>query len=265
MNAYLASHTGMGDNLFMIGSINFLLQYYDKIFFLVKKNYLENVKLFFNNPNIICIGVEKRINIIDVLKKNYKNNDILVCGQLKRHIKSKITNKAFLGYKLENEKYNIDLDTITSKNYNFIKGFYNDIRLNLNIFYEYFSLPETQESQDLYNLIKDYRIIFIQLTSSNNKSLNISKLKEKYLNDENTILVCNDKNLYNQDNDKYELAQKFVYNKIINYITTIQNANEIYIVDSCFSGIVLPYAKMGKLKADTIRIIRRDIVKNYIL
>lgn len=38
MNAYLVSHNGLGDNLFMIGALRFLLKFYHKIFFYARVN-----------------------------------------------------------------------------------------------------------------------------------------------------------------------------------------------------------------------------------
>ena len=38
-SAYFLSHNGLGDNITSIGSIIFLLQYYETIYFLCKNNY----------------------------------------------------------------------------------------------------------------------------------------------------------------------------------------------------------------------------------
>ena len=134
---------------------------------------------FIDNPKIKCVRVEENgemNNVVNLLKPKYKNNDIFVCGCFKRWLKSKITNKKLLNYKIESNNYNLNYDTINSKNYNFINNFYKDIGLNLTVFYEYFNLPENKLSQYLFNLVKDYRIIFIQLKSSNNKKLNIKNV-----------------------------------------------------------------------------------------
>ena len=276
MNAYLVSHNGMGDNLFMIGALQFLLKFYEKIFFLCfNKNY-PNIKLFFiDNPNIICIPFDENKEIYEIkniINNNYSTNDIFICGDChKSYLKNKITNQEFLNYKIIDKNYKIDFDTLTSGNYSFIENFYKDINLNLTYFYEYFYIPSTQESLDMYNTIKNYYIIFIQLKSSEGTSLNISNLLNKYLYDSNTILICNDTNLYdiaNKTNDieiKFNLCKQFVYNKIINYNDVIKNSDEIYIIDSCFIGIILPYLKTNKLKANKIRIILRNNATNIIL
>lgn len=277
MNLYLISHNGLGDNLYMIGAIRFLLQFYNTIYFICKKKNEDNIKLvFINYSNIILIPYNKVDNYIDQVNSikniiNYKfqdiNTDIFVCGRHKKYIKSKITNIKFLNYIIIDKKYTIDYDTLTSTNYNFIENFYMDINLNLTYFYEYFDIPDSKESLELYNSIKQYYIIFIQLNSSDKKRLNISYLLNKYLYNSNTILICNDKNLYNINDNKikYNICQQFVYNKIVYYKDTILNSDEIYIIDSCFIGIILPYLKTNRLKTNIVRIILRNYSDNIII
>lgn len=272
MNAYILSHNGLGDNLFMNGALRFISKFYDKIFFLCKHKYINCVIDFYSDNKIIeCIPIyNEDSNVKEILNKNIyndKNNDIFICGLHKRFLPSKITNLNYLNYQINSEKYIIDYDTINSNNYYFIKGFYNDLGLNLNYFFDYFYLQTTQEAVDLYNSIKEYYIIFIQLKSSSNNRLNIENIIKQYLNDDKTILICNDINLYSENINeiKFKLAEKFVLNKIINYTELIKNSDEIYIIDSCFTGIVLPYLKTNQLKTKKVRIIRREDIKNNIL
>jgi len=267
MNAILVSNNGIGDNLFMIGALRFLFQFYSNIFFLCKQKNYANVKLFFtDNPGIICVPFDENNEYSEIhtyVSTNYENNDIFICGEFHNsYLQSKITNPLFLSHVPAQEKYTIDYDSLTTANYAFISGFYRDIGLNLNYFYEYFDLPVTHQSLELYQLVQEYDIIFIQLSSSDGKSLNISELKERYLEDTKTILICNDVNLYNPDvhSKKYELSNAFVYQPIVYYKDVIQHANEIYIIDSCFTGIILPYLKTGRLKASNVKIILRDDV-----
>ncbi len=268
MNALLTSHNGLGDNLFMIGALHYLLKFYTNVFFICKKKYYENIKLFFNTPNIICIFFDDTKNewreINNIIIKCYPIMDVFVCGEGKRIFKSKITNHKFLTHKVINNNDIIKYDTLDPENYKFIEDFYKDAKLNLTIFYDYFKLPNTNESKNLYNSVKKYYLVFIQSTSSCGKCLNITNLLKKYLNDDNTLLICNDKNLYDKNNDKFinkhDLCKPFVLNNIINYVDLIENCNEIYIIDSCFTGIMLPFIKQKKLKANPVRIIRRELI-----
>jgi hypothetical protein len=274
MNAYYLSHNGLGDNLYSIGALRLLLEYYEKVYFLCKDKYYDNVKLFFiNESRIICVPFNHANEVFEcytIINNNSTNNDIFICGSHKRYLKSKITNERYLGYCRNNftnkREYTLDYDTITNENYNFIIQFYTDIFLNIDIFFKYWDLPCTEMSKNLYNYIKDYNIIFIQSKSSDNKQLNISNLYNKYIDDNNTLLLCNDENLYvNKNKIKYDILNTIMNKPIIYYLDTIINSTEIYIIDSCFLGVILPLKKMNKLNANIVRIIERNNVDKYII
>ena len=208
--------------------------------------------------------------ITNIVRDKYDNPDcdILVCGYFhKSYLRSKITNQRVLEYTRLKSDYTIEYDTITNSTYSFIESFYQDIGLNLTHFYDYFVLPETIESHDLYSRVCKYYIVFIQYKCSDGRCLDITNLLAKYKGAENVLIISNDQNIYdfNQDPVKYELCQPFVYNKVVNYVATIKNSDEIYIIDSCFVGLVLPYLKTGQLKTDKVRIIRRDLVQHTIV
>ena len=273
--AYFLSHNGLGDNLYSIGAVKLLTQFYDEVNFLCKDNYCyQNCLSFFgNDPKIKCIPISTEREFksaYDILSPNYSNPsvDIFICGSHKSYLQSKITNEEYLKFIKELNmlpiKYNLTHDTIKETNYAFINGFYTDIGLNLNVFYDYWSLPDTEGSIELYNSIKHFKkIIFIQSKCSDGRELNIKNLIQKNIS-EDTIVLCNDENIYDTlSNEKYKehqiLANNFVRSDIIDYLKTIKNASEIYIIDSCFVGIVLPMLKTNKLKATTVRIILRDL------
>lgn len=278
MIAYFLNNNGLGDNLYSIGAVRFLSQFYDKVYFLCKDKYYENVKLFFlDNDSIDFVPFhssdmedEKKI-CSNIIKPKYEddNVDIFICGYHVNYLTSKKTNQKLIQYTVpENTKYSIEYDTITIANYyGFIECMYKDIQLNLSIMFEYFYLPPTNESLALYEMVNSYNIVFIHMSSSNNVSLNISNLLSKYLYDEKTILICSDANIYsNAILDNKEIIKKkylcdlFVNAKLLHYLDTILNSQEIYIIDSCFTGIVLPLLKTNKLKACNVRIIMREFV-----
>ena len=64
---------------------------------------------------------------------------------------------------------------------------------------------------------------------------------------------------------KYNICNNFVYCKIVDYIDTIKHSNEIYIIDSCFTGIILCLQQKSLLIAEKIRIIRRDLIDSIII
>ena len=269
MNALLISHNGLGDNLFMIGATNYLLEFYDYVFLLCKHKYYSNVIEFFPqelNKRILVIPFNENHEteqLLFIANHNRSTKDILICGCHNSYIQSKITNTKYLKQTAEYkqnkniQKYEI-VKNMNLDGYDFIENFYRDIGLNLNHFVDYFKLPETEESIKLYNSIKQYKIIFTQIQSSTGHILNINNIIEKYKDNDEYIIICNDKNIYRKGEKKWALAQKFVLNKIINYYTTILNSYKIKIIDSCFTGIVLPLYLGNKLNTKDVKIIKRD-------
>ena len=169
MNCYLVSHNGLGDHLFMVGALRFLLNFYEKIYFVCSKSHYSNVSLFFiDTSNITCVPFECSNEIPTIINNIYNNTDydIFICGFIIKNLlgdKTRIRNTQFLNYKCIDKGYTIDYDFITTTDYNFIENFYNDIGLNLTYYFDYFFLPSTKESIELYNSIKSFKIIFIQL------------------------------------------------------------------------------------------------------
>jgi hypothetical protein len=253
MEAYFLSHNGLGDNITSISAVKYLLRYYNKIHFLCKDIYLKNVELLFLDLNVNIIAFDKNNEYYEcekIIKQKYndKNIDIFICGCHKYYLHSKITNKLLLEYIPNNKNYKIK--------YNFIENFYKDINLDLSIYFEYFNIPITQNSVELYNIIKNYNIIFTH-TKSSTKTINIDHLLKEYIDDDNTIIICANQNIYNMNHNKYSIAEKFVNLLVAYYINIILNANIIYVIDSCFSCIILPLKETNKLNAKIIDIIER--------
>ena len=254
MNAYLVSHNGLGDNLYMVGALRFLAPYYKTLFFLCKDIYLANVERFFTGTNIRCLAFNSRDEYADIRRiLAGAVGDVFVCGPCHKHyLRGRVTTQI----ECAPSKYTIDHDQLTSKNYSFIEGFYRDAGLTLTHCFDYFSLPRTQGAADMWARASGFHTIFVQLKASDGRRLDISRLRER-LTEEGVLVACNDENLYPPISEKFALAQTFVFQPIVHYTDLIQNCAEIYIIDSCFIGLVLPYLKTGRLKATTVRIVLR--------
>ena len=275
-SAYFLSHNGLGDNITNIGAVYFLTQYYNTIYFLCKDIYYENItKLFKNkiiNKNIILIQFNSEnefnecktiitnamINTIKNVTSNEMTNsmsnssiDIFISGNCHTsYLKSRITHPQLLQYKQNDNGYNIKW------NWNHIRDFYYNIGLDLSIYYNYFIIDSCQESKDYFEHIKNYNIIFLH-TKSSNKEIFLNNIIDKYINKEDTIIICANKNVYennNNNNTKYELANKYINILVANYIDIIYNALEIHVINSCFSCIINPLNVTHKLHAKIVTI-----------
>ena len=257
-NLYFCSHLGLGDNITNSSAIRFLLQYYDTIYFGVYKKNESNVKLLFiDKPQVIVYGVDYDEQNFDILKNIYDTtlDDILCSGicnmmlQIKEFNRKK--NDELLKYKPDNKNY--------TNEYDHINYFYSDIGLDLSVYYEYFHIPSTEISKNYYESIKNYKIIFIHSTFSGGEVNIDSNLYNKYIDNNEYIIIHADKNIYNPDthSEKYTIANQYVYLPLQHYIDIILNAIEIYISDSAFSCIVHPLQILNKLKAEKIEIFSR--------
>lgn len=258
---YVVGHTGLGDHLFMMGGIRFLTQFYDTIHVFCNKQQYKQIQSIYHDSQIVFIphtfsNLEEEKQMLTI-KLSQMNDDVLVCGLWKSFFKTKITNTKFLNYVPPKSSYSMDLCSISNKKYHFIEDFYKDMNLTLSHFYEGFKIDSTPESIALYERVKDYYIVFIQQKNSDGYTISIDKILEKYLWKENTLLVCNDENLYEGIvglETKFDLVKPFVKNDIIFYKELIQNCHEIYMIDSCFLGMIIPYHKMKQMKASIIDI-----------
>ncbi len=261
----------------MISGLRFLENFYRNIYYLCKNRYLKDLLPFFENTRVTLVPFDENKNEDDeirrILTSKYANNDVLVCGFChKNKFTKKCTNEQFKNLKLMSNKYTVEYDTITNEAYHFIEEMYSDLGLNLAYFFEYYDVPSTEESLKHYNSAKDYHIVFVQSQNSGGQRLNISNLLQKYLRDDKVIIICSNENLYNVENKteemqkKYNICQNILTNsRVINYKDIILNSNEIYIIDSAFTGMVLPFLKTNRLKAEKVRIVLRNLVDTIVI
>jgi hypothetical protein len=246
------SHNGLGDNITSISAINYLLIYYQKVYFLCKDIHEENCKKIYSNLNVECLSFDSKnefsncYNIISNFNKN-KKIDIIICGCHKKYLRSKITNVNLLNYKQNDEKYTIE--------YSFIRNFYWDSHLDLKVYYEHFDIKSSYKSIELYSLVKKYNIYFTHTQASNCK-IDISNYTNEYLFNDNWIIICANENIYDITSEKYELANLFINIPIAYYIDIIKNATNICVINSCFSCIIYPLKKVNKISKNVIIINR---------
>lgn len=241
-SAYFLSNIGLGDNISNISAINYLLKHYDTIFFLFNYIHEENLKLLFKNKPVVLVPVSL-INETNTCKRIISEVDIgidcLISGSHKEYLSSRITNPYILNYKQTN-KYNIK--------YKHIEDFYKDIGLDSTVYIEYFDIESSDKTRELFDYIKEFKIIFLH-TQGSDRQIDLTNIIELYENNDNYIIICSNKNVYNTDNYKHKIAEKYVNLKVAHYIDIIKQAELIHVIDSCFSCIVYPLTLAKKLNA----------------
>jgi hypothetical protein len=215
---FILTHLGLGDNITCSGMVRYFSTIYDEVLVVCKKKYYENIKLLYcDDKNIIPYSVidDKYISPscgFD-LKSVINGYDVILTGC---HL---------IDRPRSNEKIPFN--------------FYADANISPQIFWDYFHIPDTKESKQLYGLLKqEYYIIHNK--SSTGLCFIIESL-EKYLHiDKNTILMLNfDYNIYDKSHKFYNLAEEFVYKKLIYYKDTIMHASKLFLTDSSIFCIAM--------------------------
>jgi hypothetical protein len=258
LSVFFLGHNGLGDNITNIGAINYLLTIYENVYFICKDIYIQNLKEIHTDPRIFLVPfkfdneTEARFKLL-IPRYKQNNMDVLISGDYhKDNFKSKIQNN-ILKYREKNNEHSIDTK------YGHIKNFYDNINLDLSIFYEYFNINSSAKSIELYENIKHYNIIFMHSTAGNNNKIDLTKYINKFIDNEDDIIISADYNVYKKEDEKFELAQKYVNVLVPYYIDIIKNAKYIYIIDSCFSCIVIPLSYRNELKTIEYKIFDRNL------
>lgn len=248
--AYIRIHEGLGDLINMIGTIRYLFHFYNDIVVYCNNNNLKNAIEIFKDETRITFTSDLTINrfktmMYDIYDAGYGN---------------KIYDDKFRKVSTENIFLKLNKALNNRSNRHFIERFYTFINLNFSVYSDFFYLPITEESINLYNSIKDFKITFIHEGASDMPNKNLLELIENEKDED--IVICANRNYYN-DGSKKDLAEKFINIPILLYLSVIINSNKILITDSCFSSIILPLMNKKVCKCEDVTIYRRDW-HNYI-
>lgn len=209
--AIVVSHLGMGDMIGISPAIRKFCKEYDEIYIFTKEKNSKNVFDMYDdisNLNIITVSDNssmEREEINSSLSELGKERDVILSGIYKQN---------------------------HSRFVNLPDNFYDDFELDYSTYDEYFNLPEkVLNNNSLTNLLDGIEYNFVVGTSST------QDITDEILEslDEDIFVVNPSKNIYSEDDDRYELAQKFLDLPLFDYVNLIKNAKGIYLIDSSFS------------------------------
>jgi len=253
--AYVLSHNGLGDNISMFGALNYLTNYYENVFFICKQNNYNNINYVFkNNKSITIVPIDGNNEYNDCKKiwdDNLENSDMFISGHFHNGLQRKITHPLLINYTYNNKNYSIP------KFYDFIKMFYSNINMDLSIYCEYFNIEIDSNMIKYYDLISKYKIVFLHIDSSTN-TIDIPSIITDYLNNNEFIVICINKNLYDISNELYEIAEKYIHLPFFYYYQIILKSFSIHVTDSSFSCLILPLSLNNKLSTKDINIYCRN-------
>jgi hypothetical protein len=221
----------------MISAVRFLSTIYDKVYLICKKHNKKNIDDLIDCSNIItvpiiCSNYQEEYNECNkIFEKVPESTDILISGTCHTpYFKTRINNSKLLEYKkMNNSNYSCD--------YSFINEFYNDIGLDLQIYYDWFNIPSSQISINNYETIQNKKIVFLH-TKASDKEINLDIILDKYISDESYLIICPNKNMYELSSfpksESYlvneALASNYVNLPIRDYIDIIKKAVIIHII-----------------------------------
>lgn len=262
IDAYFLSHNGLGDNIFMSSAVNYLTQYYKNIYVLCKNKYMASIiQLYKHNNNIKIIPFDESNEFqccYNILIDKYDKNDIFVSGGCyKSYLTSKITHPELNNYKIKHE-YNLPAFL------GIMENFYYDINLDLSIYSNNFKI-EICEDEVINQLKNKYKLIFVHTESSTN-TIDLSYILDKYINREDYLIICANKNYYSLNDEKYELVNKYIkLETILDYCYIIVNSEQIYAVDSCFSCLIYGLLMQNKIDKNIINFYDRNTSEPIII
>lgn len=231
--AYIIGNAGLGDTITLIGMTNYLATMYEQVYLVTSDDKYDSVKLFFDNPKIIvCQYKRSETNMfaVDEMMRIYENiYDIYALGH-------------FGSIKIDKfDKYvkmlsNGEVKKIIT---NYPKSYYEDVGIPISVMTEYFYVSYDEkllkDYEELFNNYQNYRVIH---QDGSDTKINVIKMFDIDIEEMLTIDV--NRNLYPNGHKYYEISQKFInLPKITNYAKLLENASELYLMDSCIHALAL--------------------------
>jgi len=101
-------------------------------------------------------------------------------------------------------------------------------------------------------------------TQSSNIQIDLNTQIDPLIKEDDNLIICADHNMYKPYDKQYQLADTYINKPVADHIDIITNAKYIYVVNSCFSSIILPLLNMGQLKAIEYSILIDTVKKQLI-
>ena len=209
--AVILSHLGMGDMIGISPAVRHYCKKYEEVYIFSKEKNSKNIFELYDditNLNIITIDDNPSYELEQInscLNQLDDKCDIIRSG-LYKESRSDFTNLP--------------------------DNFYDDFDLEYSIYDEEFDLPDKFFNNQTYlNLLNGIEYNFV-VGSSSTKDIT----EEILASIEDDLFVVNpSKNVYDENDDRFELAEKFLNLPLLDYVNIITNAKGLYLIDSSFS------------------------------
>ena len=214
--ALIYGHLGIGDMVCMIGAVRYLATLYEKVYVVCKHKNKEIVRDFYSDSESIILALINDDNDLHpwTTRSQYfieGGHDVYSCGffNLKR----------------------------TPQIYDFPNSFYDDQEFSREIRRNYFKVPRTAASKDLFESFLKRPYIVVHQNSSNHSLPIVERLRSR---GETRLIIDLNENQVDPltDREGHALAEKAIFRPFTEYVDLFQGAEELHMVDSsvfCFA------------------------------
>lgn len=232
-NAFLIGNDGLGDGIVLSGMINYLSTKYDFVFVACIQKYYEQIKLYYNRSNIIVYP-------IDWIGSSNMYEFSILMGDF-RHIYDIYYVGNYGAKEIDMKKYIKKLpdNSITKIIYNYPISYYVDANIPIEYMTTYFSVSYPTDISNYYDeLLTNYPKFRVIHQIGSNASINI--LSNKLFNIDDMLTIDVNQNVYPENHKYHAICNKFInLRSIIYYAKLLENASELYLIDSCIHALAL--------------------------
>ena len=196
-------------------------------------NILSIIKHYAKDFDITLVVIKFNLENIKLLLLDIPNIKFYVLDDIKYYQ----ANKESFDYlnKMYDEVKMIGLHK--DPNYNLVaypKCFYTELAFDFSIYNNY-TIKMNNINNNFYMLknLKNHNKQFIFLSLINTTYKHTINLKTS------KIIICPDENMYDLKHEYYEIAKLFVQQPILDYISVIEEASEIHVIDNLFYYLTL--------------------------
>jgi hypothetical protein len=227
---YILTHLGLGDHIYHDGMIRYLTTIYDIVHIVCFQSNVNNLTLLFTD----ILNIIKFVPVNDYDHPNhYKEIE-----NIKKYTTQNNIDEYFTGSYRRDKQDQI---------YDYPFSWYDLVNIDCSVFWDYSYIPKPTKCSEIYSLVEDMDYAFIHNTCSGGKVFNTNLVEKTFnINRDNVLIINPCVNIYNQEHKFYNVADKFLKFKLLEYITVIENANYIMLSDSSFFGL----AHHLKIKTD---------------
>jgi len=233
--AFVIANTGLGDSIAISGLVRYLATKYEKVFTTCIIEFYEQIKLFYTEKNIIIYP----LNTGTYNTEPYEFTKYMLSF---RNIYDLYPVGNYNSVMVDNDKYikKTFSGEIKKIIQNYPVSYYEDANIPPDYMTKYFKVTYPKEILNLYEELltkyQKYRVVHV-----NGSNANVNPVGDWQHYDPNNMLTINvNENIYPVGHEYYDICNKFIkFPSIIYYAKLLENATELFLIDSCIHALAL--------------------------